>query len=161
MNIRYAALKDLQALSAIENLCFPKIEAADYSTLKQRLEDYKECFWILEKEGQILSFINGMKTNQDDLLDSMYESNKYYQENGDWLMIFGVDTIPNLQHNGYASILMRYVIAECREKKRKGIVLTCKENLISFYEQFNFVNEGVSSSIHGGSIWYQMRYRID
>ena len=36
-------------------------------------------------------------------------------------------------------------------------MLTCKERLLPFYSGFGFVNEGVSGSVHGGVVWYQMR----
>ena len=38
-----------------------------------------------------------------------------------------------------------------------GMVLTCKECMIPYYRRFGFVNEGISSSVHGGAVWYQMR----
>jgi hypothetical protein len=33
--------------------------------------------------------------------------------------------------------------------------------MISFYERFGFVNEGLSESEHGGAPWYQMRLVFD
>ena len=44
-----------------------------------------------------------------------------------------------------------------REEKRKGVILTCKEEKIPYYAKFGFVNEGESESDHGGAKWYQMR----
>ena len=72
-------------------------------------------------------------------------------------MLFGVATLPEYQHKGYASKLMEYVIDETRKQKRCGIVLTCKEELIPFYEKFGYVSEGISDSVHGNAVWYQMR----
>lgn len=72
-------------------------------------------------------------------------------------MLFGVAALHEYQHKGLASQLMEYVINETRKQKRSGIVLTCKENLISFYEKFGYVSEGVSNSVHGNAVWYQMR----
>lgn len=62
---------------------------------------------------------------------------------------------------GYATKLMERVIADCREQGRKGIVLTCKNELIKFYEQFGYINEGKSMSKHGGVEWYEMRLSFD
>jgi hypothetical protein len=39
-------------------------------------------------------------------------------------------------------------------------VLTCKEAKLHYYAKFGFVNEGISSSEHGGAAWYQMRIRF-
>ncbi|MGN1277557.1 MAG: GNAT family N-acetyltransferase [Floccifex sp.] len=151
MNIRRATLDDLELVYEIEKECFPASEAASYESLKWRIEN--DFFLILE-DKDILSFINGMPSNEKDLKDEMYEG-KYFDPNGDWLMIFGVDTPIQHQHHGYASQTMKAVI---QEFKGKGIVLTCKEHLLDFYAQFGFENEGISSSVHGNVTWYQMRY---
>ena len=55
---------------------------------------------------------------------------------------------------------MRAMIADARRQKREGIVLTCKEALLSFYAQFGFENEGISKSTHGDAVWYQMRLKL-
>ena len=36
------------------------------------------------------------------------------------------------------------------------MVLTCKEGLIPFYQSFGFENRGLSASVHGGAVWYDM-----
>ncbi|MEH7523080.1 CpaF family protein [Bacillus sp. JJ1503] len=42
------------------------------------------------------------------------------------------------------------------ENEREGITLTCKQELVSFYEKFGFVDHGMSESNHGGVRWYNM-----
>ena len=44
--------------------------------------------------------------------------------------------------------------------RAQGLVLTCKEKLLHYYAKFDFANEGVSTSTHGGVVWYQMRLRF-
>ena len=51
---------------------------------------------------------------------------------------------------------MRHLIADARQKGRAGLILTCKDRLIGFYEQFGYRNLGVSQSVHGGAVWYDM-----
>ena len=46
---------------------------------------------------------------------------------------------------------------DARAQGRRGLVLTCKDRLVHYYAKFGFVSEGVSSSTHGGVVWYQMR----
>ena len=48
-------------------------------------------------------------------------------------------------------------VDEAEKEGRLGVVLTCKDYLVHFYERLGFVNEGVSDSTHGGVTWYQMR----
>ena len=98
-----------------------------------------------------------MVTDIPDLTDEMYENAQMHNENGDWQMIFGVNTIPAYRQQGYAGLLIEQAIADAKNQERKGLVLTCKDKLVHYYAKFGFVNEGISESVHGNVTWYQMR----
>ena len=139
MQIRMATIDDLDAITSVEADCFPPAEAATKEEFARRIKAY------------------GMVSNQKDLTDEMYEKAEFHEEGGAWQMIFGVSTLPAYRRNGYAEKLIRYVINDARAQDRTGIVLTCKEPLIHYYEKFGFQKEGISESVHGGVTWYQMR----
>lgn len=149
------------SLSELENLCFPEAEAATLDTFKKRLEKYKDQFIVAELDGKVIGVVNGPVTMEADLTDEMYADTNYHVENGQWKMIFGVDTHPDFRGQHLASRSMERTIEKARAEGRKGLVLTCKENLIGFYERFGFVNEGISGSEHGGALWYQMRLQFE
>ena len=122
----------------------------------------KEFFSYLERlmfdeNDKLIAFVDGMVTDQADLTDEMYEKGELHNENGAWQMIFGVNTIPSCRKKGYAGELIKAAIEDARKQGRKGLVLTCKDKLIHYYAKFGFVNEGVSQSVHGNVVWYQMR----
>ena len=160
MEIRNAGMDDLEKIAEVEALCFPKEEAATREELKERLAVYPNHFWLLYEDGRLISFVNGMVTDKADLEDEMYRNAAMHKENGRWQMIFGVDTVPACQRRGYAEKVIRRVIEDAKKQKRRGLVLTCKETLIPYYEKFGFVNEGLSKSVHGNAVWYQMRLKF-
>lgn len=160
MEIRKATIDDLEAITAVEAECFPMAEAATKEDFKKRLEVYADYFWLLHDGDQLISFVNGMVTDEADLVDEMYHEADRHDEKGKWQMIFGVNTIPSQRKKGYAERVLRQVIADSRDKGRSGLVLTCKEGLIPFYSKLGFKNEGVSGSTHGNVTWYQMRLRF-
>ena len=160
MLIRTAKIEDLQQIAEVEAACFPPAEAATEDEFIQRLEYYKEHFWLMFDGDRLIAFVDGMVTDQKDLTDEMYERAELHQEAGEWQMIFGVNTIPSCRHQGYAGRLLQQAIADAKEQGRKGLVLTCKDALIPYYAKFGFVNEGVSESVHGNVVWYQMRLRF-
>ena len=158
MKIRKATINNLKELSRIEMECFPAAEAATEEIFCRRLEVYPDFFWILENEaGEIVSFVNGMATDNEILTDEMFENPDLHNKNGDWQMIFGVNTLPEFRRKGYAEKVLRRVVEDTKKDGRKGIVLTCKDKLVSFYEKIGFVNKGLSESTHGNAIWYNMR----
>lgn len=158
--IRTASIDDLEAVSAVEAECFPPAEAASKEDFERRIRAYGNHFWLMFEDGRLVSFVDGMVTNQADLTDDLYEHAELHDENGDWQMIFGVNTIPSCRKKGYAGELLRQAISDTKEQGRKGLVLTCKDKLISYYASFGFENEGISESVHGNVVWYQMRLKF-
>ena len=90
----------------------------------------------------------------------MFADASLHNPNGAWQMIFGLNTLPEYRNRGVGGQLIEAFIELAREEKRKGVILTCKEEKISYYGKFGFVNEGESTSEHGGAKWYQMRLEL-
>lgn len=159
MKIRTATMADLAAVAAVEKACFPPAEAATADEFRDRLAHYAAHFWLLfDEKGDLVSFVDGMVTDERDLTDAMYAQAAMHDEKGAWQMIFGVNTLPEYRKRGHACELIRRAIADARQQGRKGLVLTCKERLIAYYAKFGFVDEGVSEkSTHGNVRWHQMR----
>ena len=145
----------------MEKACFSPAEAATYEALKQRLEVFPNHFWLLERDGELVAMVNGMTTNNEKLEDRMYRDASLHNEDGKYQMMFGVETRPDQRRKGYASILMKEAIKDCRNDSRKGVILTCKEEHIPFYEKLGFVNKGVADSNHANEVWYLMELDLD
>lgn len=158
IEIRQAFTDDLDAAAEIEAACFPKEQAASRESLKQRIKMFGPSFMVAQLCGscKVVGFINGTVSNDRVISDAMYETTTY-DPRGDYQMIFGLDVLPEYQKQGIARQLMEAMIRLAWEEGRRGLVLTCREQLVEFYEQFGYVNEGVSDSVHGGVIWYDMR----
>ena len=160
MEIRHGNLKDLEEITELEKKCFPVAEAATRESFESRLKVFGEHFWLLTENDRIISAVNGLCTDIPKLQDAMYEDAGMHNPKGEWQMIFGVETLPERQGEGLATHLLKHVIEECRQQGRKGIVLTCKDELIGFYEKVGFVHEGKSASEHGGVPWNDMRLKF-
>ncbi len=157
MEIRTATISDIDAIANVESLCFPQAEAATREQIAERVKAYGNHFWLMFDEGRLIGFVDGMVTDEADLTDEMYEKADMHNEQGQWQMIFGVNTIPKCRRNGYAGELIKRAINDAKEQGRKGLVLTCKDKLVHYYAKFGFENEGVSESEHGNVVWNQMR----
>lgn len=157
MQIRLARSSDLPVLAAIEAACFPPEEAATEQDLAERLKKYSKHFWLLELDQNIVSFINGMVTDEPFIRDEMFANVQLHNEAGAWQAIFGVNTLPQYRKRGYAAQVMEQVIQDAKQQGRKGCILTCKEGLIPYYERFGYRNLGKSESVHGGAVWYDMQ----
>lgn len=158
MNIRIRQVKqdDLTAVASLETACFPNAEAADRESLKKRIEAFPESFFVAETDGLVIGMINGCVTDQLTISDDLFENTAHHNPKGRYQSIFGLDVLPNYRNNGIASILMTHLIHKAMDHGYEGLILTCKKDLIGFYESFGYQNLGVSNSVHGGATWYDM-----
>ena len=160
MEIRKGRMDDLEAVTAVEARCFPLEQAATREQFRERLQFYPEGFWLLWEDGHLISFLDGMVTDSPQLTDEMFADASLHDPEGDWQMIFGLNTLPEHRNRGYAGRLIRQCIEDSRNGGKKGVILTCLQEKISSYEKFGFSCEGISPSSHGGAVWYQMSVRF-
>ena len=157
MEIRKGTIDDLEAVAAVEARCFPPEQAATREQFRDRLQTYPEGFWLLWDGEILVGFLDGMVSDSPELTDAMFADASIHEPTGDWQMIFGLNAIPEYRNRGCAGQLIRRCIRDAEIEGRRGVVLTCLEEKIPYYEKFGFRNEGVSQSVHGGAVWYRMR----
>lgn len=154
--IRTVSPSDLDVVTLVEATCFSKAEAAPKAALDERIVAFSESFFVAEHEGEIIGFVNGNVTNDRVISDDMFANAALHNPEGRYQAIFGLAVIPSFQKQGIAAKLLYRLIADAKRKSRKGVILTCKEELLPYYTGFGFINIGVSQSTHGGSMWYDM-----
>lgn len=160
LKIRNVKIEDLPELVAIENLCFSKEEAATSEATEKRIQFIPDSFLVAEEDGVIVGLVNGPVIETAFITDDLFSDVKQNPASGGHQSILGVAVAPHFQKRGVASMLLTHLEKEARVKKRETITLTCKENLIRFYESHGYLNVGVSSSEHGGAIWYNMSKKL-
>lgn len=156
INIRYVTTEDLDQVAAVEAACFPAAEAAGRESFKRRIETFPECFFVAVHDGRIIGFINGCATDERTIRDEMFEDSSLHKKNGIYQSIFGLDVLEEYRGQGVAAKLMEHMIQDAEAKGRRGLILTCKDRLIHYYSKFGYENLGVSASVHGGAVWYDM-----
>ena len=154
--IRPVRQDDIDALASVEAICFPQAEAATKDSLSDRIQSFPECFFVAEADGNVIGFINGMATDSPVIEDVMFEDSSLHKTNGIYQSIFGLDVLPDYRNQGIAAALMNHIIEDAKKKDRKGLILTCKEHLLHYYAKFGYENMGISNSVHGGAVWYDM-----
>ena len=155
--IRNVKIEDLDQVTEVEALCFPTAEAAVEASFRQRIETFPDSFFVAEDEnGRIIGFINGCVTDERTIRDEMFEDSGLHRPEGLYQSVFGLDVIPEFRRQGVAADLMNRLMQEAKARGKKGMILTCKDRLIHYYEKFGYRNLGLSASVHGGAVWYEM-----
>ena len=154
--IRPALADDVTKVAYIEEKCFPKSEAATLKSFLERFMAFPECFLVAEIDGKVVGHINGCVTNYDKLIDALYHNSSLHEPDGPWQTVFGIAVLPDYQHQGIARALMEHFKENAKKRGKQGILLTCKDEKIGFYESLGFTYDGVSASSQGGARWNDM-----
>lgn len=119
---------------------------------------FPQYFFLAESgDGAIAAFLSGRPVDIADdagIDDKMYENSLFPE--GDAFALLSINTLPDLQGKGFASALITHAIGEAASLGCRRMILACKEEKITFYEQFGFRQQGLSVSEHGGAVWYDM-----
>jgi ribosomal protein S18 acetylase RimI-like enzyme len=158
--IRGVRSDDLDRVAEIEAICFPPSEAASRSSFAGRIAAFPDCFLIGEREGLAVGYVNGCATDSETIRDEFFHDTAHHNPQGRNLSIFGLAVVPELRGLGVGATLMKRFIELARSTGREGVILTCKENLVAYYESFGFLNLGLSKSSHGGAQWFDMRLQL-
>jgi len=156
LHIRKARMEDLPELIRIENQCFSKEEAATEEAFKKRIQTISDSFFVAERNDKIVGLVNGPVIETAVITDDLFTEIKINPSIGGHQSILGLAVAPQYQKQGIATTLLAHLEKEAKEKIRQSITLTCKENLITFYEKHGYTNIGLSNSQHGGICWYNM-----
>ncbi|WP_026567230.1 GNAT family N-acetyltransferase [Bacillus sp. UNC41MFS5] len=154
--IRNVKMGDLTQLVIIENLCFSKEEAATKNAFEKRIELIPDSFFVAEVDGKIAGLVNGPVIDNEFITDDLFSITKRNPAKGGHQSILGLAVSPHFQRHGIAAALLAHLEKEARTNNRETITLTCKQDLIRFYEKLGYRNFGVSASTHGGVTWYNM-----
>lgn len=151
--------RDLEAAAMVEAACFPPAEAADPGTLKSRAAVFPESFLVAKTE-RVVGLVNGCVTTQERITDGLFADAAAHRPDGMYQAVFGLAVLPEYQRYGIGKALMRAFCSRAREAGRQGVILTCKDRLIVYYETLGFQKLGLSASVHGGATWYDMLLRF-
>lgn len=160
MRIRQITIDDENIISEIEEGCFNEKERATREKIKNRIKVFGDSFLLLESDEDSIGYIGGMKIDNKILKDEMYANPLLHNPKGKYQSIFSLCVKKDYRGKGYGKILMEGIIEKSKQDNLDGVVLTCKEKYIKFYESLGFKSFGISESCHGGATWYDMFLQI-
>jgi predicted GNAT family N-acyltransferase len=107
-----------------------------------------------------IGYVDGCATDSETIRDEFFHDTAHHNPHGRNLSVFGLAVIPELRGHGIGVTLLNQFIALAKSTGRESVILTCKEQLIQYYQSFGFLNLGISKSSHGGAQWFDMILRL-
>lgn len=156
MELRHMHARDFTELVRIEQENFDPAEQIAEEILAYYTEAGATNCLVIEDNGQLAAYILAAETNQPSVTDTIFTAPEGMEGPADYLAIASLSVSSTYQQQGLGTLLLAGLKELAASKGMKGISLTCKESLISYYEMNGFSENGLSDSKFGGKIWYDM-----
>lgn len=147
---------DLSEILEIVNEGFTPKEAATEKALIDRIQNIKDTFIVAESNGEIAGYVNGPVIENMYITDDLFETIEPNPSTGGYIAILGLVVAKDYRNQGLAGQLLKQLESTAKDNQREGITLTCKADLIPFYEKYGYTNDGISASEHGGVQWFNL-----
>ncbi len=155
LKIRRVKDNDLDECYSVESTCYTS-DGATREKIQKRIRLFPEGFLVAEFKGAIIGLINSASTDREEMTDEELKDMVGHVKDGRNMVIFSLAILPEFQGNGISKQLMSRFIEVSKDLKKEKIILLCKSNLISYYQNYGFVYGGKSRSKHGGFEWHEM-----
>lgn len=124
--------------------------------LIDRIQNIKDTFIVAESNGEIAGYVNGPVIENMYITDDLFETIEPNPSTGGYIAILGLVVAKDYRNQGLAGQLLKQLESTAKDNQREGITLTCKADLIPFYEKYGYTNDGISASEHGGVQWFNL-----
>jgi len=160
ITIRSAQPTDLEQCYEVEISGFSPEEAASRETIKLRMNTFPQGFFVAENGVRVIGMINGGCTFKEDISDEELKQLIGHDPEGSNMVVFALVVLPEYRNMGIARQLMLHFAEESRRLNKQNVLLLCKQQLMSYYQNLGFEHLGESRSTHGGAAWHTMRLAL-
>lgn len=161
LTIRQVQPADFEEIVRIESLNFPPEEAASREAMAERIDKTADSFFVAELDERLVGYIEGpVLTEGIYITDDLFHKVRPNPLKGGYLAVTSLSVLSDFKGQGVGSALLAAFKDLAVAQERRGISLTCHEELISYYEMNGFSSHGLSESSHGGSVWYNLIWEV-
>ena len=155
--LRQVAASDLDCCFDIESVAYDGDEAASREKIERRILSYPQGFFVYEKDGIVVGFVNSGASNDISMSDDEFKELIGHDPNGRCAVILSLAVHPDYQRQGIAAELMYYFVEKMQQQNKTEVHLMCQPELMEYYRRFGFQYVKDSSSQHGGLSWKEMK----
>lgn len=161
MKIKYRQVKpeDLEAIVNLEAEAFDMNKERTRLDMIGRIQNYPDTFLVAEDEenNQVVGHIFGPAFAKRYIEDEIYFKNHPNHQEDKYQMILSLAVVQEYRHHGIATQLLAELAEVAKNQGRDALSLTCKDELISFYENNGYQNEGKTQDLPGETMYNMVK----
>ena len=159
IKIREAQQSDINQICLIQESISSSLEIMNKEIIEERIRNHAGTFLLASLDDQGIAYITATILPFPSLRKWMVEigGEKFINENSIILEDLAVD--PDIQGQGFGTLLLAALKEVTRQQDRPGIYLLCEDELLAYFEMNGFVEQGIIDGERSSEVAFLMRWQ--
>lgn len=142
--------EDLVQIVPLEAAAFNMKPDQVKKEMRPRIKAYPETFIVAEAKEQVVGYIFGPTAAKRYIEDHLYYDNQPNRPEDPYQAILSLVVAPGFRHQGIGTSLLQAMRVRAHHDHRRALSLTAAPDLVEFYQERGFKNEGPAADLPGG-----------
>lgn len=155
INIREAQVSDIEHICLIQE----SAQTSQDEITRERIRKYADTFLLASLDDQVVAYISATDFATSSVSRWIVEMADEEAISNRSLVIDGLSVHPNYQGQGFGTLLLASLKQVTLQQNSPGIYLLCKDELLSFFEMNEFIEQGIVDLGVGNEVNFLMCWK--
>ena len=143
IKIREAMQSDIEQVYLISDCTLGSREIMNREMIEERIRNHADTFLLACLDNQVVAYISGTEFVASSLSRWIKEMANGEAISDSNFVIDALSVHPDYQGQGFGTLLLAALKQVALPQKRPGIYLLCKDELLSYFEMNEFMEQGI------------------
>ena len=159
IKIREATQSDMEQICLISDCTAGSREITNRKMIEERIRSHADTFLLASLDDQVIAYISAIDFATSSVsrwIVEMADGEAISNEN---LVIDALSIHPNYQGQGFGTLLLAAMKQVALQQNSPAIYLVCKDELLSYFEMNEFIEQGIVDLGVGNEVNFLMCWK--
>ena len=159
IKIREVQQSDIDQVCLIQESTQNFQETVNREIIEERIRNFADTFLLASLDNQVIAYIlatDFATSSVNRWIAEMADVEAISNEN---LVIDALSVHPNYQGQGFGTLLLAAMKQVALQKNSPGIYLVCKDEILSYFEMNEFIEQGIADLGVGNEVNFLMCWK--
>ena len=159
IRIREAMQSDMEQICLISDCTAGSREITNRKMMEERIRSHADTFLLASLDDMVIAYILGIDLANSSLSRWIEEVANVELISDRNFVIAGLSVRPDYQRQGFGTLLLAALKQVALQQNNPGIYLLCKDELLSFFEMNEFIEQGIVDLGVGNEVDFLMWWK--
>lgn len=159
IKIREATQSDMEQICLISDCTAGSREITNRKMIEERIRSYADTFLLASLDDMVIAYILGTDLATSSVSRWIVEMADGEAISNGNLVIDGLSVHPDYQKQGFGTLLLAALKQVALQHNSPGIYILCKDELLSYFEMNEFMEQGIIDVGVGNEVDFLMWWK--